>query len=68
LLHCAQNLPQYQFARDTVKVMAAGAGAESANVLKGVKTTAPATKAAARTDDVTNFPRANIFVSYFSER
>jgi hypothetical protein len=51
----------------TVKVMAAGAGAESANVLKGVKITAPATKAAARTDDVTNFPRANIFVSYFQK-
>jgi hypothetical protein len=51
----------------TVKVIAAGAGRESANAKKGTKITAPATMAAARTDDVTNFPRSNIFVSYFQK-
>src|SRR4029077_7494466 len=51
----------------TVKVIAAGARRGSANAKKGAKITAPATRAAARTDDVTSFPRPNIFVSYFQK-
>jgi hypothetical protein len=41
------------------------AGAKSANVQKGRRITAPATVAATRTQDVTNFSGSNMFVSYF---
>jgi hypothetical protein len=43
------------------------AGAKSANAQKGRRITAPATVAATRTQDLTNFPRSNMFVSYFQK-
>jgi len=49
----------------TVKGIAAGAEAESENVQKGARITSPATMAAARSEDVTGFPRSNMSVSYF---